>query len=163
MVRPGVKKKSLIDPNTKKSRKAIGKMSKNKGAEGERAMARELIKRGFPARRGRQFSGGDDSPDVICEDLNFLNIEVKRVEKLNIYRAIRQSKEDAGMKKVPIVAHKTNRNEWLVSLPLYNFMDIIQCLLGREDELNSLWEKLDANGLVGDRSRNIRGNDGDLL
>ena len=56
--------------------------SRQKGARGERMWRDELREAGFTARRGQQFAGGTDSPDVICEELNNLHMEVKFVQSL---------------------------------------------------------------------------------
>ena len=62
--------------------------SKQKGARFEREIAEHLREKGFEARRGIQFRGGEDSPDVIS---NFpLHIEAKHVEKLNLANALEQ-------------------------------------------------------------------------
>jgi Holliday junction resolvase len=52
--------------------------SNQKGKRGEREAAAFLTDEGFPARRGQQFAGGTDSPDVVCESLSGLHFEVKR-------------------------------------------------------------------------------------
>ena len=59
--------------------------SRAKGARGERELAEILRCYGFSARRGQQYRGGADSPDVM--GLPGIHIEVKRVERLNIYDA----------------------------------------------------------------------------
>ena len=71
----------------------MGRMSKNKGKRGELELSHWLTKRGHPARRGQQFQGSPDSPDVICESLPF-HIECKRTEALRIYDALEQAQED---------------------------------------------------------------------
>jgi Holliday junction resolvase len=43
--------------------------SREKGKRGERQWRDELRAQGFAARRGQQFSGSPDSPDVVCDDL----------------------------------------------------------------------------------------------
>ena len=43
--------------------------SRQKGARGERQWRDELRANGYVARRGQQFSGSADSPDVVCNDL----------------------------------------------------------------------------------------------
>jgi len=86
-----------------------------KGKRGERAWRDELIAHGYTARRGRQFSGSPDSPDVICSDLPKFHFEVKAVEHLNLGQAMAQAVGDAG-EKVPVVAHKRNRGDWLVTM-----------------------------------------------
>ena len=144
-------KDKFVDPNVFKKR---GKMAKRKGAEGERMFAKQLSRRGFEARRGRQFSGSDDSPDVVCKELEYLHFEVKRVEKLNIYNAMKQSKNDCGIHKVPCVGHRKNSEEWLMTMTLFDFLNLIQCLTGTEDELNSLWSKLNERSLIGPKGRN---------
>lgn len=89
--------------------------SSQKGKRGERAWRDELIANNYNARRGQQFSGSSESPDVLCPDLPEFHFEVKTVERLNINDAIAQSVGDAG-EKIAVVAHKRNRGEWLVTM-----------------------------------------------
>ena len=50
----------------------MGKInSRAKGARYERELARYFEENGFPARRGQQFAGGSDSPDVVCDEFPF--------------------------------------------------------------------------------------------
>jgi hypothetical protein len=77
------------------------------------------------ARRGQQFSGGADSPDVICEDLSHLHFEVKFVQSLNVRKAMVQAIRD-GKNKTPIVAHKTNNSPWLVTMTSDDFFKLIK-------------------------------------
>jgi Holliday junction resolvase len=95
--------------------------SREKGKRGERQWRDELRANGYDARRGQQFSGSADSPDVVCEPLSWIHFEVKAVEKLNVQDAMDQARRDAcrvapGGGKVPIVAHKRNFREWLVTM-----------------------------------------------
>jgi Holliday junction resolvase len=94
-----------------------------KGAAAEREVAAYLKERGWESRRGQQFSGGTDSPDVIS-DLPF-HLEVKRVESGNLYNWIEQAKRDCGGKKPPVVVHRRNGKEWVAILPLDDFLRII--------------------------------------
>lgn len=50
--------------------------------------------------------------------------EVKRTEKINIYKAMEQAIGDAG-DKIPYVAHRRNRGEWLIILRADDFMKIL--------------------------------------
>lgn len=85
----------------------MGRMSRQKGKRGEREAAAELGSLlGCDARRGVQFQGGPDSPDVVLDGVN-IHVEAKRVEALNLYAAIEQARDDAGG-KVPIVWHRRN-------------------------------------------------------
>lgn len=84
-----------------------------KGKVGEREWAEWLRAHGYRARRGRQFSGSPDSPDVVSE-LPF-HWEVKRVQALNITETVKKAVEDAGG-QVPAIAHRRNNTEWLVTM-----------------------------------------------
>ena len=53
-----------------------------------------------------------------------MHIECKRVEKLNIYNAIDQAKRDKKENEIPAVFHRKNNCEWLVTLPIDDFMNI---------------------------------------
>lgn len=98
--------------------------SKRKGAVGEREIAQYLRDHGFTeARRGVQYKGGPDSPDVT--GLKGFHIEVKRVEKLNIYEAMEQSIRDAG-DDTPLVVHRRDRDYWKVTMRLDDFMKLIK-------------------------------------
>lgn len=89
--------------------------SKRKGCAGEREFAALCREHGIAeAQRGQQFQGGIDSPDV--KGLPGVHVEVKRVEKLNIHNAMNQSVRDADGQAVPIVAHRRNREEWLITM-----------------------------------------------
>lgn len=91
--------------------------SRNKGAAGERELAKKLRQLGYAnARRGQQFSGSPDSPDI-ADAIKGVHIECKRVEKLNIDNAMVQSIGDSGG-NIPCVMHRKNRQEWLVTLRL---------------------------------------------
>ena len=58
--------------------------SRQKGKRGEREAAVFLTVNGLPARRGQQFSGSPDSPDVVCPLLPGVHLEVKRCERTNL-------------------------------------------------------------------------------
>lgn len=95
--------------------------SKQKGNAGEREWVKWLKENlGIRARRGQQFKGTPDSPDVIS-DLKSVHWEVKRVEKLNLGKAMTKAIEDAKADQMPIVAHRKdgdrwNPAEWMITL-----------------------------------------------
>lgn len=99
--------------------------SRSKGARGERLWRDQLRAAGYTARRGQQFSGSPDSPDVVCEELNEFHFEVKCVEKLNIEDAMTQARRDAGA-KAPLVAHKRNHRDWLVTMDAETFFKFLR-------------------------------------
>lgn len=96
--------------------------SKQKGARGERELAKVLRAYGFKTRRGQQYCGANGDADVI--GLPNIHIECKRVERLNLYDAMAQSKSDAKQGEIPVVMHRKDKCDWLVTLSLDDFMKI---------------------------------------
>lgn len=96
--------------------------SRQKGARAERQLAKELRKFGYEARRGQQYSGANGDADVT--GLEKIHIECKHVERLNIHDAMEQAKRDAREGEKPVVMHKKNRTEWLVTMPLYDWIEL---------------------------------------
>jgi Holliday junction resolvase len=97
--------------------------SRAKGATGERELAEKLREYGYTARRGQQFSGANGDADVV--GLPGYHIECKRVERLNIDEAMAQSVRDARVGEIPIVCHRKNRKDWLVTIRFKDFMEVL--------------------------------------
>lgn len=88
----------------------MGKSQKDKGARFERLIAKDI-----GARRGQVFNGEDDvvtSPD---SPYDRYHIECKHQETTKIHDWMRQSIE-AAKGKMPIVVHKRNRDDILVTM-----------------------------------------------
>ena len=105
--------------------------SRNKGKVGEREFAALLREHGFDARRGQQFSGSPDSPDVVSDALAWLHFEVKRVQNLNLTDACVQAEGDqtksGHTKKLAwVVAHRKNHAPWLITMRAEFFFDLIR-------------------------------------
>lgn len=98
--------------------------SRAKGAAGERELAAFLRERGFDSRRGQQFSGGADSPDVT--GIPGVHIEAKRVEAGNPYVWLDQAIRDAGKDKTPVVMHRRNKRGWIAILRLEDFLPLVK-------------------------------------
>jgi Holliday junction resolvase len=96
-----------------------------KGKRGEREFAAVLRATGFDARRGRQFAGGPDSPDVVSGALPWLHVEVKRVQRLKIAAACAQAEADAGGKPF-IIAHRRNGEPWFITMPAEFFFRLLR-------------------------------------
>lgn len=97
--------------------------SRNKGKVGELELAAVLRDRGFDARRGQQFRGGQNSPDVV--GIPGVHVECKRVEAGNLYTWLAQAVRDAG-NKMPVVMHRRNRQEWVAILKLDDFLALVR-------------------------------------
>lgn len=96
--------------------------SRVKGKRGELEVAKILREHGYDARRGQQFAGINGDADVV--GVEGLHLEVKRVEALNIEKAMEQSRRDARDGEIPTVFHRKNGKPWLVTLDLENFLDL---------------------------------------
>lgn len=95
--------------------------SKAKGKRGELEWARFCRNQGYQARRGQQYSG-IEGEDVI--GLPGIHVEVKRVEKLNIYDAMSQAIGDAKEGQLPVVAHRRNRHPWLITMRAEDWFEL---------------------------------------
>ena len=108
--------------------------SREKGKRGERQWRDELRANGYHARRGQQYAGGGDSPDVVCDELSDFHFEVKAVERLNIEDAMDQARRDqaglgsnaAAAAKMPIVAHRRSRRQWLLTMDAATFFRLLR-------------------------------------
>jgi len=97
--------------------------SKRKGKNGELGFVNLCKKHGWDkARRSVQFNGQHEEgqPDIY---LPYLWTEVKRVEKLNLSKAMAQAKAECG-DKIPIVAHRKNHEKWLVTIDAEKFLEM---------------------------------------
>lgn len=98
--------------------------SRTKGKRGELELAKALRLYGYDARRGQQYNGGADSPDVI--GLPGVHIEVKRVERLNLTEAYAQAFRDAAPGEISAVFHRKNREPWMVTVTLEDFLKLYE-------------------------------------
>lgn len=103
----------------------MGKASQRKGAAGERELAGKLREYGFDIRRGGSLSFGE-VPDLV--GLPGVHIECKRVERLNVPEAMQQAITDSERfaDGIPALFHRRNRQPWLVTLRLEDFMTLYQ-------------------------------------
>lgn len=96
--------------------------SRRKGKAGELEFAGLCKAHGYDCRRGQQYSGANGDADV--EGLNGIHIEVKRVERLDLEGAMSQSGRDARTGELPIVAHRKNRGEWMITMRADDWFDL---------------------------------------
>lgn len=100
----------------------MSKASQRKGAQGERELAKLLEEEGYPMERGGACFG--TVPDLV--GLPGIHVEVKRVERLNVSEAMRQAERDADrfLDGAPAVFHRRNREPWLVTMRLSDWLPI---------------------------------------
>lgn len=116
----------------------MGKMSRDKGKRGELELSKILTAEGYPCRRGQQTNGALGEADV--EGLPGIHIECKRVERLDLDAAMKQSVDDAyaeglkwGHEMLPAVFHRANaspskptRGSWKVTMLLKDWIRIFR-------------------------------------
>lgn len=100
-----------------------GRSSQRKGRGGETEIAHILQAHGIEARPGRSQSYGTE-PDVL--GLDGYHLEIKRVEKLNVPAAMRQSIQDSEKFQdgTPLLLHRRNREPWLCTMLLDDFLNL---------------------------------------
>jgi len=104
----------------------MGARERRRGKVGEREVAKMLRAAGWRgARRGQQFRGGGDSPDVVDGPTGF-HLEVKFVEALNWWAAFRQAQREAKPTEVPLVLARRNHAPWLALLPAEELLRLIR-------------------------------------
>jgi len=97
--------------------------SRHKGKIGEREFASVLRSHGIRARRGVQYSGGAESPDVVMPDVGW-HVEVKRTQALDLTGACAQAAGDCGGRPW-LVAHRRNHAPWLVTMLADSFLTLL--------------------------------------
>ena len=102
-----------------------GRGSQRKGADGERELAAVLREYGYDMERGGSLSFGE-VPDLV--GLPSVHIECKRVERLNVPAAMQQAVKDSQRFRdgMPALFHRRNRQPWLVTIRLEDFMQLYQ-------------------------------------
>ena len=98
--------------------------SKQKGARFERQLASMFREYGYEARRTAQYCGNTgDASDVV--GLPKIHIEAKHQEKMKLYDWMDQAKRDSkGSENFPVVFHKKNNAEVLVTMQFDTFMKL---------------------------------------
>lgn len=98
--------------------------SRAKGAAAERELANYLKDWGIAARRGQQFSGSPDSPDIVA-DIPGWHIECKRVENFSLYPAMAQAQRDMPKGHKPVVIHRRNGQAWVAIVELEHWLGLV--------------------------------------
>lgn len=96
--------------------------SRKKGATGERELSNILKEYGYKTRRGQQYCGANGDADVV--GLEGIHIECKRVQQLNIDKAIEQANKDRKLQEKPAIFHRKNRQEWKVTMYLEDWIEL---------------------------------------
>ena len=110
-----------------------GKKSRRKGASGEREAAQALTEAtGKEWRRGlgQARKGGAEIPDVICDELPDVHVEVKRGKRPSLWAARTQAQADcAESGRTPIVMARKDRDRWVLLCDLEDLRLLARLLL----------------------------------
>ena len=92
--------------------------SRQKGKRGELELCQTLKGLfGWDAERSQQHCGNAGDSDLILKGFPNLFVECKRVQNLNLSKAMELAKQQAG-EKVPAIFHRKDREDWMVTVPL---------------------------------------------
>lgn len=92
--------------------------SRSKGKRGELDLCRALREvMGWTVRRSQQFCGKAGDADLLVDEAPDLFVECKLVQKLNVPAVMRVAVEQAKG-QLPLLCHRRDREEWLVTLRL---------------------------------------------
>ena len=106
--------------------------SRQKGKRGELEIAHIMQEHGFDAKRSQQYCGINGDADVV--GVPYLHLEIKRVQALNLDKAMEQSTGDAKEDEIPVVMHRKDRKPWLVTCNLDDFMRFYKAWLKEWEE-----------------------------
>lgn len=99
----------------------MGSRSARKGAFGELELCKIFREHGFDCSRGGSLSFGE-VPDL--SGLPGIHVECKRVERLNVQKAMDQAIRDSERMQdgAPALFHRRNRKPWLVTMRLDDWL-----------------------------------------
>lgn len=86
--------------------------SRQKGKRGELEAAKWLREHGVEARRSQQYCGINSDADLSTSLDDKVHFEVKRVQALNIDKALQQATSDKKPEQTPVVMHRRNGEKW---------------------------------------------------
>lgn len=101
----------------------MSRSQQRKGADGEKELTSILRRAGYPVSWGGNKTYGA-VPDV--SGLPGIHIECKRVEQLNVTKAMEQATKDADhfQDGAPAVFHRRNQQPWLVTMRLSDWLKL---------------------------------------
>jgi hypothetical protein len=88
--------------------------SRAKGKRGELEFIQRHLLPHWPEAKRNIDQFGDDKRD--CLEVAGVHWQIKRVERLNIWKAMDQARDEAAEHDLPVVAHRINRMPWLCTL-----------------------------------------------
>lgn len=117
----------------------MGARSRNKGMRGELEVVALLREHGLKTRRSAQMQSAaryaktsQAVPDVIIEGSPFW-LEVKRGKRVNWRAAFAQASSECSETDTPVVVHRDDHGEWMVTARLEDILEIAAEILQRSE------------------------------
>lgn len=104
----------------------MGKFSRDKGKRGELYVVDKFKEYGYKCRRTAQYKGNTGQAQDV-EGIDYIHVEVKFVERFNVYNAMEQAIRDSSLserKAFPAVFHKKNRTELMVTMKFEDWIKL---------------------------------------
>ena len=104
----------------------MGRMQREKGKRGEREVVALMRAYGFEARRGQQYRGGGDSPDII-HNIRGVYIEVKFREQLSLYPVLEETERGRELSCArSVVFYRRKTKPWVVVMYAEDYLELMQ-------------------------------------
>lgn len=102
---------------------------KQKGKRGELELCHMLKGLfGWDVQRSVQYNGNAGDADLVVKGAEDLFVECKRVQALNLSKAMALAVQQAGPSKTAIVCHRRNHEPWLVTCQMQDLLALCQIL-----------------------------------
>lgn len=106
---------------------------KAKGKRGELELCSVLRKLfGWDVQRSVQYNGNAGDADLIVRQVPGLFVECKRVQALNVQKAMETAVAQAGA-KLPAIFHRRNQSDWLLTIRLSDLTALSQMVSQSSD------------------------------
>lgn len=106
-------------------RTPLRRRPKSKGTRGEKEVQELLRDAGYTRTKRNLGSGAQGGGDLI-ESIPGHSIEVKRVERLNVWKALAQCEAAASPTDVPLLVFRRNRSRWYACVPLDDYLPLVE-------------------------------------
>lgn len=105
----------------------MSKMSRDKGARGEREVVNLACDTGLRAIRTAQLqtNRATGAADILLMDFPGLHVEVKRDERMSVDAMVRQAVRDATGGQWPVVVWRRNKGKWRADVPLEYLFELL--------------------------------------
>ena len=100
--------------------------SRAKGKRGELEAVHIFRDYGWPNARRTSDGRAQSARGDLAGGPDGCHIEIKRVQRLNITKALSQAVTEAKAADVPIVVHRPNDHAWMATLPLEDLLPLLK-------------------------------------